>query len=147
MIRSILLGMMGSWGAPVLDFYETNSLWINSLVVIYGIVIVLSWVNLKNIRKSLILSLITQLRSEPDFAPDSPTEKALDSLTIPWENVIQKMRFPLIAQQNDLVPHRISLDAVQAMLPSDHLTKEAVKVLRLQKKRAAGKRSSKQPGK
>ncbi len=139
MIRSIILSMMGAWGPPVLEFYETNSLWINLLVLMYGAVIVLSWINLKNIRKSLILSLVAQLHSRPDFAPDMPAKKALGSLTIAWDASIREVRFPFVAQQNGLLPHRLSLETVQAMLPSEDLAGEALKIIRLQNKRAARK--------
>ncbi len=139
MIRSIILSMMGTWGLPVLNFYETNSLWINLLVLIYGAVIVLSWINLKNVRKSLVLSIVTQLRSRVDFSPEIPAGKALGSLTIPWDNAIRQVRFPLVAQQNGLLPHRLSVETVQAMLPTEELAGEALKVIRLQNKRAARK--------
>ena len=57
MVRAFLDQMLGEFGRSLLVFYETNSLWINLLVVLYGALIVLSWSNLKNIRRALILAL------------------------------------------------------------------------------------------
>lgn len=141
LIRSIILSMMGTWGEPLLNFYEANSLWINLLVFIYGTVIVLSWVNLKNIRNSLILSLVTQLHSQAEVALNTPAEKMLTLLAIPWESAINQSRFPLVARQSDLVPHRLSVEAVQAMLPPEMLAKEAFRIFQLQEKREAFGRS------
>lgn len=140
MIRSILLSMMGSWGEPLLNLYEANSLWVNLLVFLYGVVIVLSWANLKSIRKSLILALVSQLRGRAEIAADTPVEKALALLTIPWESAIRRSRFPLVARQSDLAPHRLNEEVVRAMLPPEPLTKEALRIVQLQKKREAGER-------
>jgi hypothetical protein len=137
MLRTILEGMLGGWGMGLLNFYEAHSLAINLVVVAYGIFLVLSWVNLKNIRRSLIVSMVAQLRSRPELNPDTPIDKELKSLTIPWDSAVSQVRFPFVAKQNDLLPHRLSAEAVRTMLPADRLTKDALFVFNQQQKSAA----------
>ncbi len=139
MLRQFFETMMGGSGMALLNFYLANSLWINLLVLAYGIFLVLCWSNLKTIRKLLILSMVSQLRSRPDVAIELPTKKELKSLSIPWESAIGEARFPFVARQNDFLPHRVSPDAVKSMIPIEHLNKEALKAFQKQQKRAANK--------
>ncbi|HPO58995.1 MAG TPA: hypothetical protein PLV53_09130 [Anaerolineaceae bacterium] len=124
MVRAFLDQMLGEFGRSLLVFYETNSLWINLLVVLYGALIVLSWSNLKNIRRALILALAEKLRERPELAS---VKKA--ALEVPWEQVVGQVRYPFVARQTDLLPQRLSVEAVQNLLSVEDLTEEALKLV------------------
>ncbi len=114
--------ILGQLGVTLLKFYEANSLWLNLIVVAYGAWVVLSWMNLKNIRSALIRALAEQIQSET-----GEEKKERPALIIPWERVVGQARFPFVAQQSALVPRRLSIQTVQAMLPVEDLSAEAVR--------------------
>jgi hypothetical protein len=123
--------LTGQFGTDLLNFYQANALWINLLVLAYGAWVVLSWINLKNIRKVLLLALIDQLRSQVDPASGKVVlKKDGADLVIPWDRVVGQAGFPFIAKQNGLLPHRVSIETARAMLPDDYLVAEAVRILR-----------------
>jgi len=130
--------LTGQFGTDLLNFYQANALWINLLVLAYGAWVVLSWINLKNIRKVLLLSLLDQLRPQVD--PESGKvvrKKDGSALIIPWESAIGQAHFPFIARQSALLPRRVSIETAQAMLPEKYLVAEAVRILQpTQKKKA-----------
>ncbi|MEN4040878.1 MAG: hypothetical protein ROW39_00930 [Anaerolineaceae bacterium] len=134
MIRAYIESLLGEWGRALLSFYDQYSLAINLVIVIYGLCIVLSWVNLKHIRKSLIISISEQLRKRAALSGTSLSKKDLSALPIPWEDAIQRSRFPFIAAQNALVPRRLTIQKVQALLPVADLVDEALALLKAQTK-------------
>jgi hypothetical protein len=127
MIRVILEGLLGRWGTALLNFYDAYSLYINLLIVLYGGLVVFSWINLKNIRQRLVVAILEQLQSIPDLNPDSSPRWILARIKIPWESALQQSRFPFVAQQTALWPRRASSDALQALLPADDLAVDAIK--------------------
>jgi hypothetical protein len=129
MIRAIIESMMGQWGRSLMYFYDEYSIWINLAVVLYGIWVVISWVNLKNIRKSILTAIVEQLQNRPKDSPGSLSKKELSSLVIPWESSIQQARFPFIARQSAFLPRRLSIKQAKEMLPVDDMAAEALKIL------------------
>jgi hypothetical protein len=75
MIRAIIESMMGQWGRSLMYFYDEYSIWINLAVVLYGIWVVVSWVNLKNIRKSILTAIVEQLQNRPKDSTRLPFQK------------------------------------------------------------------------
>jgi hypothetical protein len=128
--------LTGQFGTDLLNFYQANALWINLLVLAYGAWVVLSWINLKNIRKALLLDLIDQLRSHVDPASGKVAlKKDGADLVIPWERVVGQAGFPFVAKQNGLLPHRVSIETVRAMLPNKSLVEDAIRILRPSQKK------------
>jgi hypothetical protein len=137
MFRAIIESVLGEWGRAILYFYDEYSLWINLVVVIYGMWVVLSWVNLKNIRKPLISSIADQLRSRPEISSKTLSKKQLNSLVIPWESAVRQSRFPYVARQNAIVPRRVTVTQIQALLPIADLVAEAWELMNRQEKQQA----------
>ena len=129
MIRAFIESMLGTWGVRVLNFYEANSLYINSVVVIYGMVIVLSWTNLVSIRKVLVYEMVMQMKEHPKINRKSKTKQVLQEINIPWEETISKVRFPLVARQASLWPKRLNLENVQSLLTPEELAEQALKAM------------------
>lgn len=122
--------VLGQAGVALLKFYSANSTWINLFVLLYGAWIVISWNNLKNIRKSLIQKLAKQMNGRPEFVKGKPNETILASLEIPWESAVREVRFPFVAHQSSLLPHWLNVDIVKSMLSVDDLTGEALTLCR-----------------
>ena len=137
MVRGIVEAVLGPYGVQILKLYEANSLWVNSLVVAYGLAIVLSWANLKHIRARLLAALIDQLESLPRLDPAAQPAKLLRRVSIPWAEAVRQARFPFVAQQSALWPRRASPESVQALLPPEDLVHDALKALAARRARAA----------
>jgi hypothetical protein len=129
MVRALVEQMLGAWGTALLDFYDANSLYINLVVVLYGGLVVLSWMNLKGIRRQLVDDLAEQLREIPNLEAGSPPKNALRRVKIPWERAIESRRFPLVALQTSFLPRRATLETVQALLPEEELAGDALKMV------------------
>jgi hypothetical protein len=125
MVRALIEQMLGAWGTALLDFYEANSLLINLVVVLYGGLVVFSWMNLKGIRRQLVEDLAEQLGALPDLEASTPPKKALSRVKISWEEAIEKRRFPFVAQQTSFLPRRATLETVQGFLPEEELAGDA----------------------
>jgi hypothetical protein len=130
MVRALVEQMLGAWGTALLDFYYANSLYINLVVVLYGGLVVLSWINLKGIRRQLVDDLASQLGKLPNLETGTPPKKVLRQVKISWEEAIEKRRFPLVAQQTSFLPRRATLETVQGLLPAEELADDALKIMK-----------------
>lgn len=129
MVRALVEQMLGAWGTALLDFYHANSLYINLVVVLYGGLVVLSWMNLKGIRRQLLEDLAAQLEKLPEMKEGSPPKNVLRRVKVPWEQAMASRRFPLIAQQTSFLPRRATLEMVRALLPEEELAGEALRMV------------------
>ncbi len=139
MILSWIHTMLGTWGSAVLDFYTTNSLWVNLFILAYGVWIVLSWINLKKIRFILVSDLVSQLNNQQvKPVPGKSVKLEKQAMVIPWQSAVEQVRFPFIAHQVSFWPRHKSIKTVQAMLSIDDLTATAKRIFKAQarKKRA-----------
>lgn len=135
MVRALVETFLGSVGVTVLHFYEANALLINSIVVLYGALIVMSWTNLASIRKRLVGAIAAQIVNSPTLNQKSTVKRILAEVDIPWQAALDDVRFPLIAQQTAFWPKKKSVEALQAMLPPDDLVKRALDALREHKRK------------
>ena len=140
MLRAIIETFLGSFFFEVLQFYEANSLIINTFVVAYGLLMVLSWSNLANIRKHLVSAMVDQMQAIPKSHAKAKIKHVLRDVEIPWERVVGESRFPFVAPQVGLYPRRTSVAVVQALLKETELVREA-----LQKVGVAGDSGDQQP--
>jgi len=129
MVRGLIEGLLGDFGTSILNFYEANSLWINGIILLYGIVIVLSWSNYKSIRRSLVFSTVEQLRQKSEAELREAPARLLGSVVIPWDETMKRTWFPLVADQTAFLPRRLNLERLQKILSPEDLVKDAVRVL------------------
>lgn len=129
MIYALIETYLGPIGAAALHFYQEYALPINSLVVLYGLVIVLSWTNLVSIRKRIVGSIAAQILQSPDLHAGSKVKRVVKEVDIPWQAAVDDVRFPLVARQAAFWPKRKSVEAVQALLPAEDLAKLALELL------------------
>jgi hypothetical protein len=130
MVRALVEQMLGVWGTALFDFYEANSLYINLVVVLYGGLVVLSWMNLKGIRRHLVEEIAAQLDRLPETEAATTPKNTLGRVVIPWAAIIENKRFPFVALQTSFLPRRATLDTVQELLPAEELAGEALRMLR-----------------
>lgn len=129
MIYAIIESYLGPIGRAMLHFYQTNSLAINSVVVLYGLLIVLSWTNLVSIRKRLIGSIVAQMVQSGTLHSRSKVKCVLSEVDIPWQAAIDDVRFPFVARQTAFWPKRKTVEAVQELLPAEDLAQQALEAL------------------
>ena len=136
MILVYIQAMLGTWGSAVLQFYMAYSLWINLLIVVYGIWIIFAWSNLKRIRHTLIWSLVSQInQQQPKPVPGKPGKKQEPDLDIPWQSTVAGVRFPFVAKQFAFWPRYLSVDSIQQMLPAKDLITEAKRIVILRNRK------------
>ncbi len=129
MVRALIEGMLGPLGTQVLLFYEANSLPINLIVVSYGLVMVLAWSNLVNIRKRLLKSMLAQMLDQPGIDASAKLKRILREIDIPWESAIGQSWYPFVARQMAFWPRRASVETIQALLPAEELATQALELL------------------
>ena len=129
MLYALIETYLGPIGRAMLHFYIENSFAINTVVVAYGLVIVMSWTNLVSIRKRLVGAIAAQIVQNPALNAQSKVKRVLKEVDIPWQAAVADVRFPLVAQQMALWPKRKTVEAVQALLPAEDLVKQALEVL------------------
>jgi len=127
----LIASMLGRWGLEVLRLYEANALLVNGTVLVYGILMVLSWDNLMKSREQLVACMLEDaesLHTARSLIADDPASSAV---TIPWAKVAAARSFPLIAKRLALWPNRISPASLQRLLPAKELFAEVAKRLDL----------------
>lgn len=102
MIDAFIRSMIGSWGNAILDFYITNSLWINALLLFYALLVVLSRHNFDNSLQLLIILLQGKYGEQISKKSSSSLLKMLKKADIPWENSLSKSMLPFITPPGSL---------------------------------------------
>lgn len=129
MIRAFIESFMGPLFVALLHWWEANGLLLNSIVVLYGFTILLSWLTLLNIRKRLIAAIIQQVIEAPSLSHKSKPTKVLAEVTIPWQEVTDLIKFPFVAERAGLIPKRRTVETIQALLDEQDLATAALEAL------------------
>jgi len=95
LIFAFVRSLIGNFGRRLMDFYIQNSLLINSLVLLYGLVVFISRRNYFVILEKLIL----EIKSKNPKFEKSVIKKISkrDYESISWETVRGEIKFPLFA--------------------------------------------------
>lgn len=113
-----LRSLSGKWGPSLLALYTDHSIWINTIVVLYGALLLLSWRNLRRIRSFLHAEVARQIDG-------AANEVELSSLDVPWEQALKVSTFPLIAAEWGLLPRRVSVEHLQSLVTVEELLSKA----------------------
>lgn len=130
MVRSFVEAMLGEWGTQLLYFYEANSCIINSFVLTYGVLMFISWMNLVRTYRYLIVEMAKQVHTSEDLNRKSTLKRVRDSVTIPWEEAIEISPFPFIGRMSGVLPKRMTVENLQAMLDEKDLSEQAINALK-----------------
>lgn len=127
MINIFIRGTLGPLGVAVLDFYIANSLWINGLVLLYGLLVVLARRSFELSRQFLITSLQSKYGSRFEQRKPEAVLRALKKLSIPWEQALGSSSFPFVTPPGSIRIFPKKLATLQKLLPleilAQHLTK------------------------
>lgn len=122
MLKVLVSLLLGPWGLKVLDFYIRNSAIINSIVFIYGIILVTAHVNYKKITGDWLASI----------EEDKKKKSRKKTYHIDWEKEIaERSGFPLIAGSISLIPKKVSLENLQFFLTKDRKWMKAIEGLQI----------------
>lgn len=112
--------MTGIWGPSLLDFYFQYSGWINTIVVAYGLLLLISWLNLSRVRDSLTNQILEQAQ-EIKKKGIRFENVILDDFQLSWERAFACNKFPFIARQTGFIIHRSSLENVRVLITDSDL--------------------------
>ena len=129
MVREIVELLLGGVGRQILYFYEAHALIINSIILTYGCVILMSWLTLNRIYRHLVVDMAKSIHLSTKVNKDSTPKKVLSSIKIHWDEPVNIAKFPLIASQTALLPVRKTVNNVKALLDDEELAKNALAVL------------------
>jgi len=117
--------LTGSWGPALLSAYEANSLWINGAVILYGLVLLLTWQNTDRIADALVRQIVAQAHRAQGSRHGAKRKVRLSALHLSWDEALSEGRFPLIARQMDLVPRRLNMENLRRTISDDYLIKRS----------------------
>lgn len=108
----------GVWGPVLLDFYLQNAWWINSIVVAYGFLLLLSWQNLSRMSDELVDQILEQAKGME--AGNKKGRKFrlvhLSDFRLSWERAFASSKFPLVAKGSGFVIKRSNPQNIHAMI-------------------------------
>ncbi len=135
MIRGLVESMIGEAGTSVLGFYEAHALVLGLVIVLYGVLMYLSWSNLVRIYRYLVVAAAATLTPEVETsAPErrrhgasTPKPKAArpGRTELPWQEAVEKAGFPFVSRAAGLLPMRKSVEAVKAIIDERELWEHA----------------------
>lgn len=116
--------LTGSWGPAILSAYQSNALWINGLAVLYGLVLLLSWQNADRMADVLVEQIVEQARK------GGRKRFRLRGLHLSWEAALAHSRFPMLARQSELIPHRSTVENLRRAITDSQLVKRSARKLK-----------------
>jgi hypothetical protein len=134
MVRSFVEMILGEWGRQILYFYEANACVINSIIVIYGLIMFLAWQNLVRMYRFLVVEVAKQVHVDPEHGRKSSVKRIKEKIGVPWQDAIDTSPYPLIARLGAVIPKKKSVEALQYLLDEKDIIADA-KVVLLGKKK------------
>lgn len=121
----------GIWGPALLNFYFENAVWLNALIVAYGLVLLLSWQNLSRITDMLAEQIMKQAnrRIVVNSKTKEPKNVRLRDFDLSWEEAVLASRFPFVAKQTGIFVHRANIENVRTLITERDLIQRCVRRL------------------
>lgn len=123
LVMGIIQGFIGTAGMKLLDFYSSNSLWINGIILLYALIIFIAWKNYRTIYLFLLENLSEQMASKAKTWSKSEVTRNMKSVEIPWVEARKKAFIPLIAETDYFIPSLVSDDVIKKLFPQEFLIK------------------------
>jgi hypothetical protein len=111
----------GVWGPALLEMYYHNAAWINIMVVLYDLVLLLSWQNLDRVSDTLVQQIIEQAQGK--LSNRKAGAFKLGSFHLSWEQAFAASRFPLVARRTAFWPRKATLENIRMLLTEDELAR------------------------
>jgi hypothetical protein len=124
--------LTGIWGPALLQLYFRNAIWINTLVVAYGLLLLLSWQNLSRILDDLVAQVVEQARNsiDPSSKISTPKLVRLSDFQLSWERAFAASRFPFVARQTAFSLRRSTVDNVRELITNRDLIQRCSRQLK-----------------
>ena len=124
-------GHTGLWGPALLDFYFHNAGWINAAVLIYGLLLALSWLNLARVSDALVEQILEQAGSMKGAQTKGKRKKTvhLGDFELAWEQAFALSKFPFLARQAGLLVRRSNLENARALITEKDLIQRCARRL------------------
>ncbi|MCK6582256.1 MAG: hypothetical protein L6Q49_04060 [Anaerolineales bacterium] len=121
----------GVWGPALLDIYFRNAEWVNTLLVAYGLLLLLSWQNLARIGDALAGQILEQAgrKIKASSKTKKPKSIRLSDFDLSWEEAISVSRFPFVAKQTDILIHRASPENIRTLITERELIQRCARRL------------------
>ena len=127
MLKILISYMLGPFGMQVQEWYIQHSLLVNSLVVLYGLLLVISHLNYKRVLDQVLANLTQAKNKKIDMVDQNL-----------WMNSIQEGSFfPLVSGSLSLIPKRTDVAAMLSLSAKDKRWNQVIADLQ-----AGGKKKS-----
>jgi hypothetical protein len=113
MIDLFVRSMLGPLLSRVLDFYIQNSLWINSLLMVYIVLIFIGRYNYRKVLEALVQGLKDKYRGSINRKTATEIERVLNNQGVPWEAGLQNSNNPFITPPGGLTVSIKTLKSLQ----------------------------------
>lgn len=130
MIRSFVEMMLGEFGRQILYFYEANAWLFNSLILVYGLFMLLAWNNLVRCYRYLVIEVAKQIHLSDDVGRKSTTKQVGSAVEVPWEQAADVSPFPFVARIGAVLPKRITAESLQGYFDEKDIIQHAVEMLK-----------------
>lgn len=121
MIDGFIRGMLGSSGTAILDFYISNSFWINALILLYALAVVLSRRAFESSRQSLLAALQGKYGARLEHRGRDSMVGLLKKISIPWDQALMQIPFPFLSPPGSFRIYRKNPATLQKLLPLEEL--------------------------
>jgi hypothetical protein len=121
MIDGFIRGMLGTSGTAILDFYISNSFWINALILLYALAVVLSRRAFESSRQSLLAALHTQYGARLEYRRRDSMLGILKKINIPWDQALEHVSFPFLCRPGSFWIYRKNPGTLQRLFPLEDL--------------------------
>lgn len=113
MIDAIIRGTLGEIGSVILDFYIQNSLWINSILLIYVLILIFSKRAYSEIKQAIFRELINQYGEEITNKNERYFKKVIENSQLNWDSISRVTWIPFFSVENSLVFKIKSVNALK----------------------------------
>ena len=100
MFDAIIRGSLGEIGSAILDFYIQNALWINGILLIYGLSLVFAKRGYTKIKEEIIREVTNHFGEAVYGKNEKNFKKAMDRIQLNWESIANQTRMPVISVNN-----------------------------------------------
>ncbi len=116
-------GQTGVWGPALLEIYFHNAAWLNTLFVLYGLLLLLSWQNLARIRDALAEQILEQAGRKIKTNSTAGKSKTihLSDFSLSWEEAASASKFPFVAKQNGFLIYRTKIEYIRKLITEQEL--------------------------
>jgi len=121
MVDVVIRELLGDWGSSLLDTYLKYSLYINSAILFYVLLIILSRRSYRQILESLKSNLRNRYQAQIRNKDYRSIAATLDRNGIPWEQALSASKFPFIAHPRGLTIHTRSARNLEKMISVNSL--------------------------